>query len=165
MKLYLAPGACSLADHIALHEAGLEFDRIRVDLRTKRTESGDDFHAVLRRQLTETPRAAGEVNPQLSPFFEELVRTLLAKEPAQRFASAADLLAALADGERSSWWSERAARVRARSRPPGTPPAGRSAARSCRPRPGGRSSSCGGPRSSRSPSARGAARRAGRARC
>ena len=46
MKLYLAPGACSLADHIALHEAGLEFDRIRVDLRTKRTESGDDFTAT-----------------------------------------------------------------------------------------------------------------------
>ena len=39
MKLYLAPGACSLADHIALHEAGLEFDRIRVDLTTRRTET------------------------------------------------------------------------------------------------------------------------------
>ena len=46
MKLYLAPGSCSLADHIALHEAGLEFDRIRVDLRTRRTENGDDFDAV-----------------------------------------------------------------------------------------------------------------------
>ena len=46
MKLYLAPGACSLADHIALHEAGLEFDRIWVDLRTKRTEEGGDFNAV-----------------------------------------------------------------------------------------------------------------------
>ena len=34
MKLYLAPGACSLADHIAMHEAGLAFDRIRVDLAT-----------------------------------------------------------------------------------------------------------------------------------
>ncbi len=29
-----------------LHEAGLEFDRIRVDLRTKRTESGEDFNAI-----------------------------------------------------------------------------------------------------------------------
>jgi glutathione S-transferase len=43
MKLYLTPGACSLADHIALREAGLGFDTVRVDLRTKRTEHGDDF--------------------------------------------------------------------------------------------------------------------------
>jgi glutathione S-transferase len=46
MKLYLTPGACSLADHIALHEAGLAFDRIRVDLKTKRTEDGGDFTEV-----------------------------------------------------------------------------------------------------------------------
>jgi glutathione S-transferase len=46
MKLYLAPGACSLADHIAMHEAGLAFDRVRVDLATKRTEDGGDFLQV-----------------------------------------------------------------------------------------------------------------------
>jgi glutathione S-transferase len=43
MKLYSAPGACSLADHIAMHEAGLDFERIKVDLKTKRTEDGRDF--------------------------------------------------------------------------------------------------------------------------
>lgn len=46
MKLYLTPGACSLASHIALHEAGLEFDRITVDLRSKRAEDGSDFGSV-----------------------------------------------------------------------------------------------------------------------
>ncbi len=46
MKLYLTPGACSLADHIAMHEAGLAFDRIRVDLRTRRTEDGRDFNEI-----------------------------------------------------------------------------------------------------------------------
>jgi glutathione S-transferase len=46
MKLYLAPGACSLADHIALHEAGLEFERVRVDLKAKRTDDGRDFAAI-----------------------------------------------------------------------------------------------------------------------
>ena len=46
MKLYLTPGACSLADHIALHEAGLAFDHVRVDLRSKRTEDGDDFNEL-----------------------------------------------------------------------------------------------------------------------
>ena len=43
MKLYYSPLACSLADHIALHEAGMPFDAERVDLRTFRTASGEDF--------------------------------------------------------------------------------------------------------------------------
>lgn len=46
MKLYLTPGACSLADHIALTEAGIVVDAVKVDLRTRRTEAGDDFSAV-----------------------------------------------------------------------------------------------------------------------
>ena len=46
MKLYYAPGACSLADHIALHAAGLSFDHEKVDLKTKRTEAGADFTAI-----------------------------------------------------------------------------------------------------------------------
>lgn len=46
MKLYYAPGACSLADHIALHEAGMDFEHERVDLQTKRTEHGRDFREV-----------------------------------------------------------------------------------------------------------------------
>lgn len=46
MKLYYSPGACSLADHIALHEAGLSFEREKVDLRAKVTESGADFRAI-----------------------------------------------------------------------------------------------------------------------
>jgi glutathione S-transferase len=46
MKLYYAPGACSLSDHIALHEAGLSFEHEKVDLKTKRTESGADFTAI-----------------------------------------------------------------------------------------------------------------------
>ena len=46
MRLYYAPGACSLADHIALHEAGLPFDHEKVDLQSKRTESGADFTVI-----------------------------------------------------------------------------------------------------------------------
>lgn len=46
MKLYYSPGACSLADHIALHEAGMDFEHERVDLKTKRTEHGHDYRQV-----------------------------------------------------------------------------------------------------------------------
>ena len=35
MKLFYAPGACSLADHIALQEAGVAFELESVDLNTK----------------------------------------------------------------------------------------------------------------------------------
>ncbi len=46
MKLYYCPLACSLADHIALHEAGMAFETERVDLRTFRTASGKDFARI-----------------------------------------------------------------------------------------------------------------------
>ena len=43
MKLYFSPGACSLADHIALHEGDFEFEWIKVDLKAKTTADGQDF--------------------------------------------------------------------------------------------------------------------------
>ena len=46
MKLYFAPGACSLATRISLHEAGLAADFERVDIKTKITERGFDYTAI-----------------------------------------------------------------------------------------------------------------------
>jgi len=46
MKLYYKAGACSLAPHIALCEAGLPFEIEAVDLVTKVTASGADFKAI-----------------------------------------------------------------------------------------------------------------------
>jgi glutathione S-transferase len=46
MKLFYTPGTCSHAPHILLREAGLGFTLEKVDLATKKTESGADFTAI-----------------------------------------------------------------------------------------------------------------------
>ena len=46
MKLYYAPGACSLAPHIVAHETGIPLDLVKVDLSSHKTETGVDFYTV-----------------------------------------------------------------------------------------------------------------------
>ncbi|HUX74589.1 MAG TPA: glutathione transferase GstA [Steroidobacteraceae bacterium] len=46
MKLYYAPGACSLATHILLCEVGAPFTTEKVNLQTKKTASGADYTAI-----------------------------------------------------------------------------------------------------------------------
>ncbi len=46
MKLYYAPGACSLASHISLHESGLPFEVDQFIASTGKTASGEDFNQV-----------------------------------------------------------------------------------------------------------------------
>lgn len=46
MKLYYSPSACSLSPHIVLREAGVDFELERVDMASRRTETGADFMAV-----------------------------------------------------------------------------------------------------------------------
>jgi glutathione S-transferase len=46
MKLYFAPGACSLSPHIVLREAGYNFDLEQVDNHQKKTKSGTDYWGI-----------------------------------------------------------------------------------------------------------------------
>ena len=46
MKLFYAPGACSLASHIVAQELGLPLELDKVNLATKVTDSGADFASL-----------------------------------------------------------------------------------------------------------------------
>jgi glutathione S-transferase len=46
MKLYYAPGACSLAAHIVADEADLRLQLEKVDLKSHTTENGQDYYSV-----------------------------------------------------------------------------------------------------------------------
>lgn len=44
--LYYTPNTCSLSPHIALREAGVPFDLVKVDLRNKKLADGGDWLAI-----------------------------------------------------------------------------------------------------------------------
>ncbi|KXU38823.1 glutathione S-transferase [Ventosimonas gracilis] len=46
MKLYYSPGACSLAPHIVLLEAGLCGQTIKVSTKTHQLEDGSDYYSI-----------------------------------------------------------------------------------------------------------------------
>nr|VUD28755.1 glutathione S-transferase domain-containing protein [Raoultella sp. NCTC 9187] len=46
MKLYYSPGSCSLSPHIALREAGLDFELIRVDTKTHTWGAGNNYYDI-----------------------------------------------------------------------------------------------------------------------
>ena len=46
MKLYFSPGACSLAPHIALSEAGIPYQTEKVDLRRHALADGTDYYTI-----------------------------------------------------------------------------------------------------------------------
>ena len=43
MKLYYAPGVCSLSPHIVLEEAGLKYSTVKTDIKAKTTDGGGDY--------------------------------------------------------------------------------------------------------------------------
>ncbi|HEX4859993.1 MAG TPA: glutathione S-transferase, partial [Rhizomicrobium sp.] len=45
MKLYYAPGACSLSPHIVAEEAGVALELAEVDLKAHKTKDGGDYLA------------------------------------------------------------------------------------------------------------------------
>jgi len=46
VKLYYYPGACSMAVHIALREAGIAFDLVKVEFPKHQTAGGEDYYKI-----------------------------------------------------------------------------------------------------------------------
>jgi glutathione S-transferase len=87
MKLYYAPGACSLSPHIALSEAGLPYELVKVDLRAKKLENGDDFWKV--NPKGQVPALALD-NGELITEGPVIVQRIADKVPARNLAPSRD---------------------------------------------------------------------------
>jgi len=108
MKLYFAPGACSLSPHIVMREAGAKYDLEQVNNQEKKTKSGVDYWTVNAKgqvpvlefdngeRLTEgpvivqwiadqNPGAAQEFWPDLPPDHAGCLQGDLEGEPRQTF--------------------------------------------------------------------------------
>ena len=78
MKLYFSPGACSLAVHIALREAGQTFDLAKVDLASHKLSDGGDFFAINPRGQVAALAPAKALLPQVgTPEHEQALQWLV----------------------------------------------------------------------------------------
>jgi tetratricopeptide (TPR) repeat protein len=62
---------------------------------------------VIEARTKDAPRRLSEIGAQVSPFFDEVVQTLLAHDREERIQSAQELLDILELGEASDWWVKR----------------------------------------------------------
>lgn len=46
MKLYYSPGACPLTIHVLLNDLGIDYQLVRVDLKSHKTEDGRDYYEI-----------------------------------------------------------------------------------------------------------------------
>lgn len=67
----------------------------------QRVFSGDTPWSILTKHITDTPQPITELRPDISPQTANVVHTCLQKDPASRYQSAADLIAALNEALRS----------------------------------------------------------------
>ena len=89
MKLYYAPGACSLSPHIVLREADRRFDLERVDLKTHRTASGIDYRTINPKGYVPALQLDGDIlteGPAIVQYIADLAPEARLAPPSGTFA-------------------------------------------------------------------------------
>lgn len=71
-KLYYTPAACSLAAHIVAREADLAIELVKVNVVTKKTETGDDYLKIQPRGYVPTLVSDGEVHSEVAALVQYL---------------------------------------------------------------------------------------------
>ncbi|MCE9635707.1 MAG: tetratricopeptide repeat protein [Planctomycetes bacterium] len=117
---YAAPeqftgGGKGLDGRVDLHALGIVLHELATGTNPFEAE---DWRDVFRRIVHDEPPRIGVLNPQISPFLEEVVATLLRKDREQRFPSAAALVDVLGRAEDGPWWDARVREIRASTRRP-----------------------------------------------
>lgn len=90
MKLYYSAGACSLSPHIALEEAGLQYEAISAPTKTKQLPDGSDYRQI--NPLGYVPYLVLDDGTGLSEG-TAIVQYIADQAPAKKLAPAAGTLA------------------------------------------------------------------------
>ncbi len=90
----VGPAADLYSTGVVLYEAATAIQPFEAESR----------RATVHRQLNHVPPKAGDLSPQLSSWFEEMIARLMEKQPEDRFPSSRSLREALELGEESAWW-------------------------------------------------------------
>ena len=110
-EVKLALGSVPIMDGPA--DASAEFLSLGEVFYGAATYTFDDSGTERSRQSVDTWPRASAINPQITPFFEQVLESLLNKNTAFRFASLGELADVLEAGESSVWWHKREAALRA----------------------------------------------------
>jgi len=121
--LYMAPEA-HYGGHIDERTDLFSLGAVFYEMLTgKQPFAGGGYQQVLDRIMNITPTPASELNPAVTPELARVVERMLARDPAQRFASCADVGAALLEAKRASGVALSSEETVALSRPPARPAA------------------------------------------
>jgi tetratricopeptide (TPR) repeat protein len=107
---YAAPEQFVATEHVGPRADLYAFGVVLFELLTGRNPyDTSDLAGVLSRKLTGEIPAPRTLDPEIDPFWNEVILAATRSKPSARFASAAELRRVLREGEAGAWWRQRGA--------------------------------------------------------